>query len=147
MMTKKITRYVFFVLAVVIAIAAIVGYRIWNKPHQNIKDADAIGTTAVELYTDLANNGNHKSLTLINKVVVVSGEVKEISKNQQNQQIVLLKTGINGGSVNCTMEERAHNIRTGDMVLIKGICIGYIGGDKDMDLPGDVFLIRCYQSI
>ncbi len=47
-------------------------------------------------------------------------------------------------SVNCTMEENVNNIKAGDTILIKGICSGYINGDIDMGLPGDVFLIRCY---
>jgi hypothetical protein len=42
------------------------------------------------------------------------------------------------------MEESANNIKEGDVISVKGICSGYIPGDKDMELPGDVFLIRCY---
>lgn len=145
-MKKKLVRYIFFILIVIIVAAVIIGYGIWNKPHQNIKDAIAFKTTAVQLYTDLTNDSSQMKAQLINKVVAVSGEVTAISKNQQNQQIILLKTGIPGGSVNCTMEENLTHIHAGDKVLIKGICLGYAGAEMEMNLPGDVFLVRCYPS-
>jgi riboflavin synthase alpha subunit len=44
------------------------------------------------------------------------------------------------------MEENVRNVKAGDSILLKGICMGYTGGDQDIQLPGDVFLIRCYHS-
>ena len=130
----------------IIAIAAIVGYKLWNKPHQNIKNAVAIKTTAILLYNSLAVDCVRMKSIYTNKIVLISGEVKEVSKNQKNQQIILLKTNTSGGFVNCTMEENVSNIKTGDRIRIKGICIGYVEADSDMGLSGDVFLIRCYLS-
>jgi hypothetical protein len=43
------------------------------------------------------------------------------------------------------MEENSSTVKSGDNITIKGICSGYIAGDADMDLPGDVFIIRGYQ--
>ncbi len=139
-----IKKYIFLFFIAAIAVGAVVVYRVWNKPHKNIRDAEAIKISSGELYDILANDSSGLKSKYINKVVAVAGEVKAISKNQQNQQIILLKTGDPSGSVNCTMEKEAGNIKEGDMILVKGICSGYIGGDKEMDLPGDVFLIRCY---
>jgi hypothetical protein len=141
-MQGKLKRFILLIFIAFITIAAIIVYQVWNKPHRDVKDADAIKISAIDLYNDLAS----AKTSYVNKVVAVSGEVKEISKNQQNQQIILLKTGISGGYINCTMEENAGNIKAGSTIVLKGICSGYIGGDKDMDLPGDVFLIRCYYS-
>ena len=145
-MKRKITRSIFFIFIAGVAIATIIGYQLWNKPHKDIKDAHAIKTTAIALYSYLTNDSSRMKSVLINKIVAASGEVKVISKNQQDQQILLLETNIPGASVNCTMEEAVNNIKVGETILLKGICIGYIGGDKDMGLPGDVFLIRCYRS-
>ena len=133
-------------LAVLIAIAAMIGYRAWNKPHENIEDAIAIKTNASLLYNSLANDSLNAKSDFINKVVMVSGKVKQVSENQQKQQVILLETNVQDGSVNCTMEEKIKNIKAGDSILLKGICMGYAGGDKDIDLPGDVFLVRCYHS-
>jgi hypothetical protein len=140
-MTKK---YILLFFIAAIAIAAIIAYAIWNKPHKNIKDAVAIEISSDQLYDSFANDSAGTKSKYINKVLSVSGKVTGISKNQQNQQIILLKTNNAGASVNCTMEESANNIKEGDVISVKGICSGYIPGDKDMELPGDVFLIRCY---
>jgi len=145
-MSRKVKRYVLLIFAILIIIAALIGYQIWNKPHQNIKNAVAVKTSAIELYNSLTNDSINKKSLFINKIVAVWGEVKQVSKNQQNQQVILLKTNVSEGSVNCTMEENIKNIKAGDRVLLKGICIGYIGGDSDLQLAGDVFLIRCYRS-
>jgi hypothetical protein len=134
-------------LAGVIAIAAIIGYRTWNKPHENIKNAVAIKTNASLLYNSLAHDSVNAKSDFINKVVMVSGKVKQVLENQEKQQIILLQTNIPDGSVNCTMEENMKDIKVGDTILLKGICMGYAGGDTEMELPGDVFLIRCYRAI
>ena len=133
-------------LAIVIAIAALIVYKIWNTPHEDIKNASAIRINAIALYNTLSTDSSYKASIFINKVVVVSGKVKRVSENQQKQQVILLETNVPDGSVNCTMEEKIKNIKAGDSILLKGICMGYAGGDKDIDLPGDVFLIRCYHS-
>jgi len=145
-MGKKFKRYVLLIFIIIITIIALIGYQVWNKPHEDIKNAVAVKTSAIKLYNSLTNDSANTKALFVNKIVAVSGEVKQVSRNQQNQQVILLKTNISDGSVNCTMEENIKNIKAGDMILIRGICIGYIGGDNDMQLPGDVFLIRCYPS-
>ncbi len=133
------------ILLVIIVIAGIAGYLIWNKPHQNIKDATGLPFDAVTLYAAFANNTDQKNAALINQVLIVSGEVKDVVKNQQGKAVILFKTNVDGGSVNCTLEEKENGIKRGDRIYLKGVCMGYIGGDKEMGLPGDVFLTRCYQ--
>jgi putative nucleic acid binding protein len=145
-MINKKTKIVSVIFIALIAIAVVVIYQVWNEPHRNIKNAEGINTTATELYTNLSKDSAKMKSRFINKIIIVSGEVKNILKNQKGQQIILLKTNISGGSVNCTMEEKAIGVKPGDKISIKGICSGYIGGDADIDLPGDVFLTRSYSS-
>lgn len=144
LMKGKTNILIFFIIIVLIAVVA--GFLVWNKPHQEVRDAKAIKITAIGLYKIFVTDSARGNSAYINKVVAVTGEVKQVLLNQQHQQIILLNTGTPGASVNCTMEENANNIKTGDTILLKGICSGYLGGDIDMELPGDVFLIRCYPS-
>lgn len=146
-MQKKTKKNILVIFLVMIAIAAIVGYSLWNEPHRDVKNASAIQTSAVVLYSNLTKDSVSMKSKFINKIVAVTGEIKQVSENQKGDQIILLKTNISGGSVNCTMEEKANNVKPGDTISIKGICSGYIGGDPDIDLPGDVFVIRCYPLI
>jgi len=143
-MQRKLGKYAVLTFLAIIAVALIIGYCIWNKPHPDVKDADAVKITSIALYDILSKQGSD-SATYLNKVVKVSGVISGVSTNEQNQQIILLKTIVSGGSVNCTMEKELKDVKQGDTIVVKGICSGYIGGDKDMGLPGDVFLIRCYQ--
>ncbi len=145
-MERKTKRNIFSIFIAIIVIAAVIGFMMWNEPHRDIKDATALKTTAVVLYSNLTKDSARMKSKLVNQVVEVSGEVKNVLKNQKGDQIILLKTNTSGGSINCTMEEKISNVKPGDTISIKGICSGYIGGDPDIDLPGDVFLIRCYPS-
>lgn len=145
-MERKTKRNIFSIFIAMIVIAAVIGFMMWNEPHRDIKDATALKTTAVVLYSNLTKDSARMKSKLVNQVVEVSGEVKNVLKNQKGDQIILLKTNTSGGSINCTMEEKISNVKPGDTISIKGICSGYIGGDPDIDLPGDVFLIRCYPS-
>lgn len=113
-------------------------------PHKDIKDAEAVEVTAVALYDSLTNNKPHAKSVFVNKVVAVTGRIKRIMQNQQKQQVILLETNREDASINCTMEENMKDINVGEILTIKGMCMGYSGGDVTMDLPGDVFLIRCY---
>jgi len=146
-MQRKTKRNIVVIFLAIVVIVAIVGYSIWNEPHRDIKSASAIKTTSVKLYSDLTKDSANMKSKFVNNVVIVSGEVKKVLKNQNGDQVILLKTNIPDGSVNCTMEEKASDVKPGNTISIKGICSGYIGGDLDMGLPGDVFLIRCYPSI
>ena len=142
-MSTKIKRYFLFLFIVSGLIAAFTVYKIWNKPHQNIINEKAIKLNAAKLYNDFTKDSTNANPRLTNQVVEVTGKVKQVLKNNRNQEVILLITDIPGGSVNCTMEENSDSIEAGETVVLKGICIGYIGGE--LELPGDVFLTRCIQ--
>lgn len=145
-MTKRTKRTILFSILAVMLTGVCVGYYLWNKPHKDVKHADAITVTAVELYNIFnTDSGKAKSL-YTDKVLDVKGEVMQLTVNRQGQQVILLRTAVADAAVNCTMEENANNIKQGDRVNIKGICSGYIAGDTSMDLPGDVFILRSYHQ-
>ncbi len=144
METRPIRNTILIFVALVV-IALIAGYTLWNKPHMDIRETQAIETNAVNLYKIFITDSTEAKTTYVNKVLNVFGIVKSVSVNQEYQQIILLKTSEPDASVNCTMEGNAVGIRVGDQVLLKGLCVGYSGGEADMGLPGDVFLVRCYR--
>lgn len=133
----------FFILITIALTSAIVCYLIWNKPHVDVKNATAVETNANALLSVFINDSASAKEIYLNKVVNVSGRIKKILYNREHHQIVLLKTSVTNASINCTMETDNEKFSIGDQIKIKGICAGYTGGDIDMGLPGDVFLIRC----
>jgi uncharacterized protein YpmB len=41
-MRRKFLKYIFFLLVILVAVIVAIGIGVWNKPHENIKDAVAI---------------------------------------------------------------------------------------------------------
>lgn len=144
-MTKKTKKTILWLILIAIAIGACVVYYIWNKPHKDVKHASAEKVTAATLYQTFSTDSVKAKGLYTDKVLEVSGEVTKVTTNQQNQQVILIKTAVADASINCTMEEKDASVKPGDNISIKGICSGYIAGDADMDLPGDVFIIRGYH--
>jgi hypothetical protein len=132
-------------LTVLVLAAVLTGYYFYNKGPLDVKSSKGIPATSTELYHSFSTDsvGAHKKYT--GKVVAVSGEVTEISTNTRNQKIVLIKTGEEGGHVNCTMEGELGNIRHSGRITVKGIVTGIGQGDADLGILGDVYLIRCYD--
>jgi hypothetical protein len=130
-------------LLLLAAIGTIVGYYLWNKPHENIASAKGIKIPAPALLQVFIADSTGANKKYYQQVLEVTGMVKSISKNLQNQTVVILKTNTEGSYINCTMEGGAENIKEGSSVIIKGVCQG-IQGDADLGIMGDVYLIRCY---
>jgi len=131
-------------LLILVLAGGFIGYKVWNKPHKEVRSADAVPATAIQLYQAFTSDSVKARQRYTNKILAVSGSITRISENGQQQQVVMLQTATDGASINCTMEEKATGLREGQPVTIKGICSGYMEGDADMGLPGDVFLVRCY---
>ena len=144
-MKRRSVKNILFVFVAIVVFALAAVYLLWNKPHTDILETEAIETNAINLYKIFITDSTGAKATYVNKVLNVSGIVKKVSVNQEHQQIILLKTSEPDASVNCTMEGSAQGIKAGDKILIKGLCVGYISGEADMGLPGDVFLVRCYR--
>ena len=145
-MSKRTKKIILLIIAALVVCAAIMGYMLWNKPHRDVKDADAIAINAAALYDSFVKDSASSKNLYVDKVVEIMGEVVKTSVNQQDQQLIFIRTNTSGAYINCTMEEKLPAVKAGDNIKIKGICSGYISGDIDMGLPGDVFIIRGYPS-
>jgi hypothetical protein len=138
---KKTILLLFFVL---LAAAAGTGYYLYNKPAVNIEDADAPSVLATDLYRSFITDTATAKKIYTNKILRVTGTVSQLTKNQQQQQLVMLNSGVDGAAVNCTLEGPAMNLQAGEGVSLQGICNGIGEGDPDLGIMGDVYLVRCY---
>ena len=141
-MPAKKKKMIIIFLAVII-IAGAIGFYFYNKGPVNVKNAAAIKTEAAALYQSFLKDSTVAKKTYLNNVLEVSGLVMKVSKNQENQVIVMLQTNESGAYVNCTMEEVA-GLAENKQVTLKGICTGMGMGDADLGIMGDVYLVRCY---
>lgn len=137
-------KTILFIFTALALCSFALGYLIWNKPHEDVLNADGMETDAFSLYNSFTSDSSKAKISFLNKIIKVSGVLQEVTANQQKQQIILLKSPVQGASVNCTMEQNCKNVKPGDKVVIKGICSGFSGGIPEMNIPGDVLLVRCY---
>lgn len=142
MNTRKKIIILFLLATAVIAGAA--GFYFYNKGPVNIKSSEAIKMEAAALYQVFSKDSAQARKTYADKILEVSGIIKQISKNQQNQVIVMLQTNEAGAFINCTLEEDKPSLIENKPVSLKGICTGMGMGDADLGILGDVYLIRCY---
>lgn len=144
-MAVRKKNIVIFILAIII-IGGAIGYYMFNKGPVNVKNAQAIKVDAVELYKSFLKDSVQAKQTYTNKILEVTGMVTRVSKNQQNQVIVMLQTNEEGAYINCTMEEEAVSPGENKQAVLKGICTGMGMSDPDLGILGDVYLIRCYKT-
>ncbi|MFM6924578.1 MAG: OB-fold protein, partial [Ferruginibacter sp.] len=117
-------KYILVFLLAVAIIAGVTGYYMYNKGPVNIKSSAAAKIEAATLYQSFLKDSVQAKKNYADKVLEVSGIIKKISKNQQNQVIVMLQTNEEGAFVNCTLEEDKPGLTENKPVSLKGICTG-----------------------
>jgi tRNA_anti-like len=123
------------VIVVMLCTAVYVWFFIWNKPQTNVARATGIKTEATSLFQEYSSNEQAANKKYLEKILEVSGEVTEITKNAEGMTVLLLKTDDPMFGINCTMEQKEMSVKAGDRITLKGICTGYLT---------DIVLIRCY---
>ena len=147
-MASKTKKTVLFSILGILLIAAVIGYKLYNKKHFSVENATPVAEiTATELHKSFSSDSTLSNAKFIGdevnqKVIQVTGAVNEIKKDQQGSTIILLKTGTDGAYINCTLELKPNSIEIGKSTTIKGMCTGY-NYDAEMDIPGDVIVTRC----
>ena len=142
---KKSKLFILTGFLILVSISAILYFLFYNKSHIDINDAECKKVGSAELYQAFQKDTSVAAKLYSNQIIEVTAVIDKVSQNQQNQQIVLLNSGTKeGGNINCTMEVPDNNLKEKSTVCIKGICNGYMGGEAEMGIPGDVILTRCY---
>ncbi len=130
------------ILIALLALALIgagVGYYLWNKPHQNMATAKTdLAIDAATLFADYNADEAACNAKYLEKVIAVTGKVKEVTSDEGNIK-VSLETGSDFG-VRCVLSTTSTHARTnfspGETVTLKGTCNG---------LNFDVELSNCVE--
>ena len=141
------------VKAIVVFIFIGIGYGtyIWFMPHRDVQATKAFanieGTALVNEF--LSDKEKAYSLYLDSdkgesKVLIISGIVASINKDQLGQQVVFLKNKTAKMGVLCTFTLATNNqvksIKVGDIVTIKGVIRSGAEYDADLDLIEHVII-------
>lgn len=120
-------KQILLILAALLCIGAGFGYYMWNKPHQNMATAKTdVAIDAAALFAEYNADENACNTKYLDKVIAVSGKVKEVT-NDEGSIKVSLDTGGDFG-VRCELSSTATHARTtfnpGESVTFKGTCSG-----------------------
>ncbi len=125
--------WILSVLLLGIVTAGFVGYRMYTKPHRDVQHIKAIKVAAMKLVSDYEANEAQANAEYLDKVLEISGQIIDVSKNQNGETVISLD-GTGMGTVRCTLEGNVqHEIKPKTQVVIRGICTGYLT---------DVILVR-----
>jgi hypothetical protein len=126
-------RSVLFIsILIILAVAGVVGYKMWNKPFKDPLKGDAIKVTAIQLFNDFNTNEQAAQKKYVpektgDKKVEVTGQIAGVGKNDDGETFYNLKTSDEMFGVKCIMDkgEEITNARPGDIITVRGFCDGY----------------------
>lgn len=116
------------------------GYKMWNKPHENISEQKvAFTVSANNVLGEFEKNEADANTKYINKIIKVTGKVSNIESNDSTS-IVTLETDNPMSGVICELDPYSKHPRTnfqvGESIAFKGYCTGFLS---------DVIISRCVE--
>jgi len=128
---KKILKTVILVVLVLALIVAGAWYYIMHMPEKSMaKQSPDFVIEAAELAAEYENAPTASDKKYIDRVVEVSGIVADISHDQNDQTVIILRDEQSLTGVLCTLDEKqekaAAGIAVGDRITLKGTCTGML---------------------
>jgi tRNA_anti-like len=127
-------------LALVALIGGFVGYKVYNKPHEDIANAqEDYALPAEELFAAYQADEAAANTKYLDKIIVVQGTVRE-AKEEDGIVNVMLDTEDMMFGVRCQLDALAthkrKDFKAGEKVSFKGKCSGSLM---------DVVMVRCVE--
>ncbi|WKD84848.1 hypothetical protein KCTC32516_00182 [Polaribacter huanghezhanensis] len=146
-MKSKIIK---IVLAFIVIAIGVVAY-LWFMPHRDVQSVNAFKTIdATELVNEFLTDKEKANALYLDsdegesKVLIVTGTVARISKDQLGQYVLLLKRNADKMGVSCTFTLESNSqvagIKIGDAVKVKGVIRSGAEYDEDLDLMENVII-------
>lgn len=144
---KRKQKFVAITMAVFIA-AGFYGYKEYSRRNRDLKtikpELEITATGLIKKFESDEANTNKVFLAKKEFIISVTGNVKEVRKNESGFYSVALGDTASMSSVRCSMDsahqQEAVSLAKGTNITIKGAFIGY---NKDELLGSDIILNRC----
>lgn len=133
-------KKILIVALILVAVGLVVGYKLWNKPHENISDQKVeFSLNAKDVLSEFEKSEAEANTKFMNKIIEVSGKVANIESNDSTS-IITLDTENPMSGVICELDpfskHKRTNFEVGEAVKFKGICTGFLS---------DVIMSRCVE--
>lgn len=119
-------------ILIIIIFGALIGayfaYSMYNKPHRNIaKETVTYTLTANQIFDDFENDEEFANRKYLDKVIAVSGDIIDVTKDQTNHSVITLEAeNAMAGGVLCTMKGENVNIENRTTISLKCKCTGFL---------------------
>ena len=153
MTKKRVIKFIVIVALSVVVIGAAIGLYLFNKPHRNVQAAEVdfsiTSSALVEEYLTSPEKANEKYLSDEgnSKILAITGKVHSISRDLNDQVVVLLKAEGQNAGVSCTFTKETNantsTLQIGQTITVKGVIRSGAGFDADLDLYEDVIVEKC----
>lgn len=132
-MQKKVRRYIFLSLVLIVIIVSAIGIYLYNKPHADIsKMKPDFVIDATVLFKEFESNEALAGQKYIDKILLVEGVLVEMSHNSDGSVVLSLEDFLFG--VSCSIDSSNAVLSTnmidqlspGDYISVKGQCDGML---------------------
>ena len=130
-----------FIVIVVIAGAGFAWW-VYHKPHRNINDEIAVTSETNALLDAFKQNEKTAGTQYTDKVLELSGIVKEASKNEAGNWVVNIENDAHTGSITVAFSALQDAVQPFDSIAYKGICAGYFPEDNNVVINEAVLLFK-----
>ncbi len=142
---------VFKIIGVLAVVGTVAFAYLWFMPHRDVQATKTFAivnaSTLVNEFLSDKEKANAKYLDSDegeSKVLIITGKIAKIYKDQLGQQVVLLKNDIDKMGVSCTFTVKTNQqvsyLKIGDAVKIKGVIRSGAEYDDDLDLLENVIV-------
>ncbi|MFT5723738.1 MAG: hypothetical protein ACI9JN_000855 [Bacteroidia bacterium] len=152
-MRSKLSKRIILIIVSLGLIGLLTVAYFYFMPHRNVvgmgSDFQMTSTALVDEYISNADQANDKYLNEEgeSKIIEVTGTVFSVTKDMNEQNVVLLKSPNAKAGVSCTFIAETNNqaeaLQIGDDVTVKGVIRSGAGYDADLDMYEDVILEKC----
>ena len=129
--SRKRTFLIIALVIVVLIIAGVIyGVTEYNRKPAVIAEQDVqVTVNAADLFAAFETNEQEANAKYLNKIIAVTGPVGDVTSDQNNRRLVMLRTPEMMFGVACSMvdseTDKAGKLTPGQQVTIKGLCTGY----------------------
>lgn len=149
---KLILKISLIIIGVGILSLASVAYYLFNMPHRNIQSGKTDFTLSVTQIVDeylkdpLSANEKYLNEEGDSKILEIAGVVAGITKDFNNQKVILLKSANDKAGVSCTIingSVAANEIQIGQIIRVKGVIRSGASYDDDFGMYENIIMEEC----
>ncbi len=139
---KAWLKYILGFIVIVVIAGAGFAWWVYHKPHRNINDEIAVKSETNALLDAFKQNEKTASAQYNDKVLELSGIVKDASKNDAGNWVINIENDAQTGSITVAFSALQDSLQPFDSISYKGICAGYFPEDNNIVINEAVLLFK-----